>query len=250
MSSPMWFYSSGDKQMGPVDDAALKRLATDGSLTKDALVCHAERTKNQWVSIHAIPRLRDIVNKSGTVDEAQIVDLESLPNLSGLIQTVSGSVYRFNAILLYNSGAVAVAQELQNAATRKIESLGPGAGIIGTIAPSIAANAVLGAIECAIGSSRVSDGKKQLSTYFNLCMGVRESGRYVPLGGIENVQVPSPSLWRSLEKDATGKVTCGWVFNDDPFIGICLLDGSTTTIFWSAVERYEVREELRNIRSS
>lgn len=44
-----WYYAAGDRQMGPVCEPDMEKLEAVGQVTPDTLVCHADRTNNQWV---------------------------------------------------------------------------------------------------------------------------------------------------------------------------------------------------------
>lgn len=70
-----WYYSVADKQLGPIDDATLKKLASVGQLTLTTLVCHSEKTKNQWVSVDKIPTLKKLLMLDAPLSrEVQVVD--------------------------------------------------------------------------------------------------------------------------------------------------------------------------------
>jgi hypothetical protein len=74
-----WYYSVGEKQMGPVDDGALLKLAAVGQLSLDTMVCHQEKTKNQWVPAERIAALKNRIQNQQIPTGKDVVTAEPVP---------------------------------------------------------------------------------------------------------------------------------------------------------------------------
>jgi hypothetical protein len=160
----------------------------------------------------------------------------------GNITTVSGDRLTFDAILLFDSRLILTAEQWKAAAAKNFRGVSTGLFFIGGLAGVVAKSLALGAAETAVSKSMSSQGQKQIQTYYECLLHVRNSGIFVPLDRVENIRVPIPSLWRSATYDDRGQLLAAFCFNDDPFVALRLTNQTVTTVFWNAVEQYRVED--------
>jgi len=164
----------------------------------------------------------------------------------------SGAELRITAVRLYEERAVITVNSKKAEAMKLLQGVSTGIGAIGSIEWVLAASVVIGAAEAALSAGASSVGVRVLEEAIQLERRLYSSGSFVPVGNIQQIEVPLPGLWRSPnvsamtpsvqtfleDRMAYREASSELIHSGSDFISVMTDDGSACLIRWSSVERF------------
>jgi hypothetical protein len=188
------------------------------------------------------------VSKEGAPAKPEVFALD--------VRLSSGAELRITAVRLYEECAVAKLNSRKAEAMKLLQGVSTGIGAIGPIEWVLAASVVIGAAEAALSAGASSVGLRVLQEAIQLERRLSSSGAFIPVGEIQQIEIPSPGLWRSSSvsviapsiRTFTGdrmefrEPPSELIHNGSDFISVMTDDGATSLIRWSSVERFSHRK--------
>jgi hypothetical protein len=168
----------------------------------------------------------------------------------------SGAEFQITAVRLYEEQVITKLHAKKAEAMKLLEGVSTGIGAIGSIEWVLAASAVIGATEAALSAGASTAGLRLLQEAIRLEQRLYRTGAFVPVENIQHIEIPLPGLWRgdytpkpgvtlqgSLSKDIERGAPSSILIHDgSDFLSVMTEDGSTSSIRWSAIERFAHRK--------
>lgn len=255
-----FFVWLNEQQQGPFDEETIQKMVSDGQVMHETLLCPEGGDVDWTPAKNLFPqdasRESMVLSNDAKLAEEKIIEksVEENYNLNCFvaIRLNSGLELKIKAVRLYDEIALAQLNAKKVEAAKMFRGISTGLGSIGSIEWVAAASLVIGAAEAALSEGASSAGARLLEEAIQAELKLRKEGVSLPIGKIQHIDSPMPSLWRvASKKDVqievkaflgpkmeTRTVPSAFVHNGDEFIVVQIEDGSTCSIRWSAVERY------------
>jgi hypothetical protein len=111
------------------------------------------------------------------------------------IGLVSGASYQLSALFLCPGDKIAQARALQMQGAKSLGGVSTGIGFWGSPGWAIGGAAALGVVEGVLSEVAGKQGIKQLAEAEQVLQAARREGQYVPIGQINNIELPYPDKW-------------------------------------------------------
>jgi hypothetical protein len=157
------------------------------------------------------------------------------------VRLISGQEITFNKIKLYDLTLIKKLDELRQSIDKNFRGYSSGIGFIGSTEDVIAGSLVTGAIDSIVSGSMAKQGANQLNEAVKLSKQIRDTGVYVQVSAIENIQYPEMELWKALHYDKSVKRELVHMYSKYIFV---MTDDKETALFWDKVEQYSFLETV------
>ena len=232
-----------DQQQGPFDEAAIRKMLSEGQITIDTLVC-PESGDLDWTPAgelfiqDSLPESFGLANLStyeapaGQLDDGHCLE----------IRLNSGLESKIKAVKLYNETALKELNSKKAEAMKMFKGVSTGLAAFGSIDWVLSASAVIGATEAVFSAGAASTGSNLLAEAVQAERKLRKEGVFFSVGKIQYIESPTPGSWRAFVKaeTRTTTVTSTFVHNGDEFISVIADGNDVSSIRWSAIESYRL----------
>ena len=147
----------------------------------------------------------------------------------------SSNELTFNEIKLYDRKLLAELEALRQSIDKNFRGFASGIGFIGDLDDVVVASLIKGAAEGLVSAAMATKGKTQLAEAAALAKRIRDTGTFVGISTVENIQLPQMELWRSIASH--NGVRKDFVQAPTKYITV-KCDGRETNIFWDKIEEY------------
>jgi len=155
------------------------------------------------------------------------------------IKMISGGQYEIDAIRLFNARHLQHLAVQKMAAEKQMGGVSTGLGVVGSFSSVLIASSVIGVVESVLSSSSAKAGAKLYQQTTELEKKLRTEGQFFPVGMIDEVENPIPSLWNVPRQP---RYESGFIHNGSDFIALRDTDGVIHQIRWSSVEEYDYQD--------
>lgn len=151
------------------------------------------------------------------------------------LSLVSGEKIEFDEIKLYDSDLFRKLDDLLRTIDRNHRGFSTGIGAIGSLEDVIVTKLVTGAVDGIVSGAMAAAGEKQLTEAMALAKQLRDSGPFVKVSAVENIEYPQMELWRVPRFKSGNKHELIQI--PSQYITI-KKDANDVRIFWDKVEQY------------
>jgi hypothetical protein len=259
-----YFVWLNEQQQGPFDEDAIQKMVSEGQISHETLLC-PEGGQLDWTSAKdlfppaspsaAIAETVSTNELQPATNQVPIASAEYQDNGTRLlIRLTSGMELKIKSIRLYDEVALSEINAKRDQVLKSFQGVSTGLGSIGSIGWVLATSVVIGAVEGALSAAAASSGTNLLLEVIRMEQKLRNEGVFIPVGNIENIEIPMPGLWRvpykrevrictgvnfwSEKQYENRQVTFAFIHSGDEFIFVRDEDDSIHSIRWSAIEHY------------
>ena len=231
-----FFVWLNDQQQGPFEEEVIREMLAKKQVAHDTLVC-PEGGDLDWTPVKELffqDSLPESFIQPPSIDEMLAEQFNDGSKLE--IRLNSGAELKIKAVRLYDEVALAKVSSKRSEAIKMLQGVSSGIGAWGSIEWVLAASVVIGAVESVLSAGTSSAGAKLLREAIYSERQLRKEGVFFPASKIQLIENPIPGFWRGFAKKAGA--TTAFVHNGDEFVVMQIDDGSTCSVRWNAVERY------------
>jgi hypothetical protein len=175
------------------------------------------------------------------------------------ITLASGARFEVSHVMLYHGPSIERARELNAEAIKNLQGVSTGIGFWGSPGWVLGGALALRFVEQAASSSAAKRGIQQLKELEAMTQTIRDGGQFIPVGRIDNIHYPIPSLWLTSNVEQKYQFVkeiqllgqwntqrqnaVWWMHSGEPYIRVKVSDGTALFLAWDKVEQYSVFEE-------
>jgi hypothetical protein len=259
-----YFVWLNEQQQGPFDEEAIQKMVSEGQIAHETLLC-PEGGEFNWTPAKELfpPDLSSVANAEPvstpelqpTTNQTPVASVEYEDNGTRLVvRLTSGLELKIKSIRLYDEVVLSEINSKRDQVLKSFQGVSTGLGSIGSIGWVLATSVVIGAVEGALSAAAASSGTNLLAEVIRMEQKLRSEGVFIPVGNIENIEMPMPGLWRvpyirevrictgvnfwSEKQYENRQVSFAFIHSGDEFVFVRDEDDSIHSIRWSAVEHY------------